>query len=582
MILSRSLRRLRPALLSLILVFSTLTQSCGKPEQADFSAFSKQLFEKEVSGNTLTLHYTLADPSAYGIHSYDLSLGSPSTELSSERNELTALSAKLHTYESSPLSEKDQLTLETLEEYIDHRMKLNEYADFDDPLLPSGGDAGQLPLLLAQYTFRDSRDITDYLTLLGQVDTYMARLLELETKRAKKGLFMSQRQLQDVISLLKNFVTPIDQHFLTKSFHQRLGKLRLDPKITKIYEKNNKRLIKESIFPSYKRLLKGIRSLKKYCRKSIGLCRLKNGKNYYRVLVSAYTGCEDSLERLDRRISDSRSRAIANASLLTLNHAELLTGHTLSDSRAMKKLERMSDIDMVKSLTKAMKKDFPDPPDLSCRISAVTPSLRDYLAPAFYITAPLDRYRENTIYINSASDYSPIRYFTTLAHEGLPGHLYQTVMSYHEGLSPIRGLLDFPGYTEGWATYVELLSYSYSGLPGPIAKILKYDQMATLSLYATCDLGIHYFGWNAQKLRRFWAKYGVRDKKTVDEIADLILSDPGNYLKYYVGFLNVLQLKNDIKSSLGSRFSLKKFHGAVVKMGPTSFRLLKKHFMAYY
>ncbi|MFQ8776405.1 MAG: DUF885 family protein [Roseburia sp.] len=92
-------------------------------------------------------------------------------------------------------------------------------------------------------------------------------------------------------------------------------------------------------------------------------------------------------------------------------------------------------------------------------------NLSEYLAPAFCITAPIDDYSTNRIYINNANNYTDLYYFTTLAHEGYPGHLYQTIQSYDYGLPPIRSLFNYPAYTEGWATYVEMLAYYYAGLP---------------------------------------------------------------------------------------------------------------------
>ena len=107
--------------------------------------------------------------------------------------------------------------------------------------------------------------------------------------------------------------------------------------------------------------------------------------------------------------------------------------------------------------------------------------MEDYLAPAYYITAPIDDYNANSIYINAKTDASTMRYFTTLAHEGFPGHLYQTIISYQSGLPAIRSILNYPGYVEGWATYVEMMSYHYAGLREDAATLLALNQSALLA-----------------------------------------------------------------------------------------------------
>ena len=221
-------------------------------------------------------------------------------------------------------------------------------------------------------------------------------------------------------------------------------------------------------------------------------------------------------------------------------------------------------------------------PDSSCDISYVDASLSDSLAPAFYITAPIDNYDENTIYINSASEYPDIYYFTTLAHEGYPGHLYQTVMSYHYGIAPFRSLLDYGGFTEGWATYVEMLSYYYAGLDQDVASFLQHNEAATLSLYASSDIGIHYHGWDRKQLYDFWKKYGFTDEDMIDRVRELILADPGNYLKYYVGYLEFEELREVKEEKYGKKFDPVKFHEAILKIGPAPFDIIDMYFDDYY
>ena len=137
-------------------------------------------------------------------------------------------------------------------------------------------------------------------------------------------------------------------------------------------------------------------------------------------------------------------------------------------------------------------------------------------------------------------------------------------------------------YVEGWATYVEMQSYHYAGLPEELATLLSRNQSATLSLYATSDLGLHYYGWGKEELREFWSGYGITDSGTIDRIEELILSDPGNYLKYYVGYLKFEELRAEMERKYGDNFSAVKFHEAILRMGPAPFDLLQKYFPSYY
>lgn len=71
----------------------------------------------------------------------------------------------------------------------------------------------------------------------------------------------------------------------------------------------------------------------------------------------------------------------------------------------------------------------------------------------------IDNTKENVIYINQGHIPDDLDFYTTLAHEGYPGHLYQTTYFASTNPAPLRSLLNFGGYTEGWATYSEMMSY---------------------------------------------------------------------------------------------------------------------------
>lgn len=88
--------------------------------------------------------------------------------------------------------------------------------------------------------------------------------------------------------------------------------------------------------------------------------------------------------------------------------------------------------------------------------------MEDYLSPAFYLTPPLDTGTPNVIYINRSGRHSGPELVSTLAHEGFPGHLYQTTSFASCQPEDIRYLISCGGYVEGWATYVESCLPSYA------------------------------------------------------------------------------------------------------------------------
>ena len=226
-----------------------------------------------------------------------------------------------------------------------------------------------------------------------------------------------------------------------------------------------------------------------------------------------------------------------------------------------------------------LKSNFPDPPKVSTQIKYVQKSMEDYLSPAFYMIPAIDNSSENVIYINQGHLPDDLSLFTTLAHEGYPGHLYQT--TYYAGTDPdpIRNLLNFGGYTEGWATYTEMMSYYYAPLSKEQATLMQKNNSVILGLYALADMGIHYEGWTLLETISFFRSYGITDTDSIETIYELIIADPANYLKYYIGYVEFLELKKDALKEWGDDFSQKRFHTAVLDIGPAPFELIHNHIL---
>lgn len=556
---------------------STGTSEANTAVSKEFEAELNSLFQTEITSNTLNLHYTLKDPASYGITDYPITLGETEFDSSKKSKSLKKVLKTIESYDKAALSTKEQLTFDLLEDHLHTQLALCDYNNFQEPLIPLNGIQSQLPILFAEYTFSNEADVNDYLTLLAQTDIYFSSIIDFEREKAKAGLFMSDSECSDIIHECESFIAEPDKNYLLTTFENRIKNISdLSETKTTDYLKMNQSVVHNSVIPAYELLISGLTDLMGTGRNDWGLCYSPEGRDYYKLLVYTDTGFSGTLKDLDDQIAAQRSKDLFACANIASSNPDTL------QACANCQID-MSDPDAIlQSLQQSMLADFPQPPATTCTVNYVDPSLEKYLAPAFYITAPLDSYIDNNIYINSASSYPDIYYFTTLAHEAYPGHLYQTVMSYSSGLDHVRSLLNYPGYVEGWATYVEMQSYYYANLDANVASMLQHNQAATLSLYATSDIGIHYHGWTADDMTNFWGKYGITDSNSIKEITGLIVSNPGNYLKYYVGYLGFLSLKEKMQEKYGEQFSNTKFHQTVLTIGPAPFDLIEEYFDSYW
>lgn len=551
----------------------------------DFDNFLEELFVEDMEKDGLNCHYMVCQPSLYNIDERNPNLGDMSKKTRSElKSELNSRINSLKEFDYSGLSSSNQIDYDILKDWLNSSLSLLKYDLYYEPLSPSNGLQSELPMLFAEYSFRNEADVEDYLTLLKQIDKYFDSVIEFENDKVASGLFMPDFVCKKIIKQCDEYVANASSGFLVDSFDNKLiegisdGTLNLNDEQMKTYIQENRSIIDEHVIPAYSKLSKALssyltnRKATIESKKCYGTCQLPDGRKYYKLLVYSLTGCSDSIEDIDKRITDSRETALAKCKAIITDQPDLInTCNNINIACSA------SDDEMLDSLIESISEDFPPLANIKCEVNYVTPSLSDSIAPAFYITAPIDNYSDNTVYINSASKYDDIHFFTTLAHESIPGHLYQTTKSYEYGLKPFRSTLDYGGYTEGWATYVELMSYHYAGLDDSVADLLENNQIATLSLYASSDIGINYYGWTKADLKDFWSKYVSIDNDALDDILTLIVSDPGNYLKYYVGYLEFERLKDKAVEIHGNNFNLKDFHENILRIGPAPFDILEKY-----
>lgn len=563
-----------------------------KNENQQFEEYTHNLFCQEVSGNTISLHYTLKNPSAYGIDDAPVSIGSCTADTGSVCAAIENALALLKSYERRRLSAENRLTYDVLEDYYTTAFELAPYSLYEEPLSPLTGTQSQLPVILSEYQFYNTADVDTYLKLLKKVPGYFKSILEFEQARADKGLFMSKSALKDLTSECTAFVRLGRDNYLYSSFEERLNELEKDfskkskKKFNrKKYIKTHDKYMKKYIFPAYENLTKGLNALCDDCsddETSGGLCRLPGGRRYYELVAASETGSERSipkLQELARRqvMEDIGTMQTALAQLgvsnLSSEDADSRSSDLYSSQGAV--LEDSNPVSILNTLEKKMADDFPKPPAVDVQIKYVQKSLEDYLSPAFYMIPAIDNAKSNVIYINAGHIPDDLSLFTTLAHEGYPGHLYQNVYYMNQSPDPIRCLLGYGGYTEGWATYCEMLSYYYAPIPKNEASVMQKNTSILLGLYALADMGIHYDGWSLSDTVSFFRDYGITDPQAVSEIYSLIISDPANYLKYYIGYLEFLELKKYAIEKWGDKFTQERFHRIVLQTGPAPFKIIR-------
>lgn len=569
-----SLFLLLTILLSPYLISSWKTYRINK----QFEQYTDELFFTDVQGNALNLHYTLAAPEKLGITDYPVSLGNfDPSQISSRTLLWESRKSALEKFPSERLSQQNQLTKDILcLAYETELLSGNNYL-LEEYLSPSLGVQAQLPILLAEYTFRREQDVQDYIKLLASVDTYFQNILTFEQLKSQNGTFMSDTTVDRITEQCSAFITNPEENYLHTVFQEKLKDV---PQLTaakqKAYQKLHMKILQEQVLPAYQALIDGLCLLKGSGKNPGGLSGLPGGKAYYEYLLKSSCGIYETVEQIQTRLLKQLQMDMEESENILHKKPELIYRIT-EKQPAFSVQEKSSPEDILKTLQNKLLKDFPSPPETSYKVKYVHKDLEAYLSPAFYLTPPIDTLSPNDIYINEYASMKGTELFTTLAHEGFPGHLYQTISFASTNPPKIRHLLGMSGYVEGWATYVETYAYNYADQDSDLSRLQWLNRSLNLCILSLLDTGIHYDGWSRETTTEFLSGFGITDSTAQQEIFQVIVEDPANYLKYYMGYLHFLDLREDCKKEMGEHFDIRKFHQKILEIGPCQFPILEKY-----
>lgn len=593
------------------LVVRTLTYSYFINRR--FRACTNTIFTTDISGNPLNLHYTLAYPESSGIKDYSLSLGTfDPTQLSGQKILLENRRTMINAFPARDLSPDNRLTQQILSLYYETQLLPARQYLLDEALSPSLGTQAQLPILLAEYTFRKEDDVRNYLKLLTSVDSYLESILSFEKLKAQNGTFMSDATADRIISQCSAFIKDPDDNYLASVFSEKIQSLSgISEKKKAAYQKLHNQILTGQVLPAYQSLIDGLYLLKGSGKNPGGLCQFAGGKVYYEYLIKSSCGIYDTVPEIQSRLihqfqtdlslatklmgSSTATPTFAKDVFLPISKAQTGTPSGIFSFSAglidaasglsftsTPSAAETSPEQILEDLQKQIQTDFPAVPSTSYEVKYVHPDLEEHLSLAFYLTPPIDTLSPNDIYINRHANMSGLELYTTLAHEGFPGHLYQTITFASSAPDPVRYLPAMGGYVEGWATYAESFAYTYYQPDSTDGQLAWLNRSLNLCMMSLLDTVIHYNGWNQERCATFLSQLGITDNTIQKEIYQVIVENPANYLKYYLGYLQFLDLQQEVRELAGDAFHLHSFHQKVLSAGPCQFPILKQWILTQY
>lgn len=550
-------------------------------KQKKFDRFLNSCFREYAAENTVTLHFKLSNPSAYGIKApVSPTYGDLSSDaLKKNCSRSKELLQKLYTFPTSSLTKKQKLTWQIFQDYLNESIMNEKYILYSSPL-GTNGLQSEIPVTLSEYRLDNEKDIKDYLSLVNQVPELFTQILDFEQERRNAGLISPSFVISDTIDQINQFLNASEENNpLIQSFEDRLTDVESLSKDQKAsYIANNRLLVTDKVLPAYKSLKTSLQAYTNDSKNTSSkerLCEYKNGQDYYKFLLMSNVGTDFSPEDCITILESQLKNTVKDISSLTAKNKDLYTEY----------LSAVPALSAPKEIMNTLKNDslveFPEIKNISCQLKNVPDALSGTSACAFYLVPPIDSTKDNIIYINK-SRVDSNELFSTLAHEGYPGHLYQTNYFLTTNPSPLRTFLHCAGYDEGWGTYAQLYSYNFiefknvdEQTTNQLRQLYRDNDLLSLSLSSLSDLYVNYKNYDENALANYLQTYGI-DKDSAQNLYRYVIENPTTYLSYSIGCYELDQLKQTMSDSLGKAFKISDFHEAVLNVGSCNFSILRQ------
>lgn len=583
------MKSIKKVFLIFILFFISITiSSCSfieKIDPGDFEDYSDRLFHTLIGNDELTIHFLFKNKEAIGVTETQLSLPTPGSSSALGKLIINLYFGPMANYKYEDLNFDQQMTFCVIMDLLDQiNSKTVEMSYLDNNYLGSYlGYQAQLPILFQQYRFDNVQDVYNYFGLMKLVPDTFKQYYDYEVVKAEAGYGMLDFVIDKVVSQCDNFIANPDTHFLITTFPERLKVLNLSEEEISLLVSENTSIVKNELCEGYRYIKENLPSLKGLATNNMGLAHYKNekedgsieevGKDYYQYLFKDATGYDDDMEDAIKYIQDHLDEIIDNIKELESKNPNIRNEAANITLMSKSPAEQM---EYYKTLLSGHFPNIESYPTIT--IKDVDPSMENNFSPAAYISSPIDDYENETIFLNQSKIKGDLNYlYTTLGHEGIPGHMYQNIYFKTQEANMIRKVLKNSGYQEGWATYVELYMYNFvEGVDEKVLEYLKNYDVLNGVLTARLDMGIHYEGWTIEDTQAYLSRYftGYTYEAT-EKIFQQLVEVPTNSQTYYYTYFKICDMYERCEQALGENFKVEEFHKLILDCGPVPLRFIE-------
>jgi len=487
----------------------------------------------------------------------------------------------LDKFSLTTLPDEDQLSTRLLRYQLRAELESNELGTY---LLRVGqlfGAHNRVYTTIDRMPARNLRDYQNILARLHGVPVYVDQSIGIMNEAIERGI----TQPEVVVDLVvKQIAAQAAQDQATTPLLEAFRKFPAG-----FPEDQQKKLREEAVSAYEKEFLPAWQKLLEYmkttyapkARPAIGLGSLKNGKEYYAILVRTLTTTNATPEEIHK--TGEAEVARLEAKMLA---AARETGFTGTLEEFARKLDDTAEqhfhskdemLIYCRNVAKIIEPELPNQfkhiPLLLYGVRAIPPDREQASASNAQAPTP-DGSVPGWFNLKTYQPEKQFRYDkeALVLHEAVPGHIFQISLAHaQQGLPDFRRFYGNSAYVEGWALYAESLGGQLGVYKDAYSRYGRLASERFRAVRLVVDTGIHQMGWTRDQAVEYFKQHAP--EQSLSEV-DRYISWPGQALSYKMGQLKILEIRKEAEKKLGAKFDVRDFHDMILRDGVLPLELL--------
>jgi len=579
------MKKILSFLLILILVMS-LFVGCNKQETEEksneveevsltesekFDVFLDRLAKEALENSPLTATFTLGDLEKNGL--FELASQLDHIDLEQYVEDVDIIKAELQellAFNYDDLSKAQQINYELAKFNIDHSLAMSDFLYIENLIQPSAGVQVNFPLALMQIEFESKAEIDAFVLRVKEVPRLFDEVVDYEKERFELGYGLPGDLYDEVVEQIDAMLVEPKDYMMYLSFVDRIDAFEdLTNEERETYKTNYLDIVTNDLYPSFEALK--TQALAMNGSTATGsISEWPDGKEYYNELVKYKTSDELDVAGLEAWALDEIAKITLEFQKLLSENPEILD---MDFENVFPSYESLDDIYEI--VNEVYKTEFYDYGVTFATENIIPEYLEEHLAAGFYFPITVDGEDYGNMFLQ-ASDYDEVSEDTVILyyHENIPGHhLYYSYISKSD--EPLfRKMNEYLTYEEGWASYVQNLSFAHMGLPEGLDTFFQLNMAYSNAFMVLIDIKLHYEGLSVDEVENEMLVLGF-DAEGAESSMNRMISKPGEMIHYMFGEYKMNQMKDTFIEIKGDNYDPKDFHDFILSHYGLPFYILE-------